>query len=260
MHPVSGEAEAVDGRIFGTEAEAARLALLHVERHRQAAVRLDLFGFLEAHGAEDFHATETLFGFLDIVGIVFLAFFQPRHPGDELRVHARRSDNADRPVMRLLARIERNIGGNPVVGVIGHDVLIGNARLGVALLAPCLDGETLGPDDRARTRHLSRCKTGFFGRLHVIALVDRRRRYVGDRGAREQELRAGIDGDRDLRIVWNIRIGRNFVRLAAIDKDGNGAAIAALAIERGQDAAIVAARLGEQSGGTRSGPLRIRLR
>jgi len=160
--------------------------------------------------------------------------------------------------MRLLAGIERNIGGNPVVGMVRDDILIGNPRLGIALLAPRLNGKALRLDDRARTRHLSRREARIFGRLHVIALVDRRWRNIGNGRAREQKLRAGVNRNRDLRIIGDFRVGRNVVRLATINLNRNRTAIAAFAIECGQNAAIIAARLGQQSGGARSWSLGIR--
>src|SRR5690606_883413 len=79
------------------------------------------------------------------------------------------------------------------------------------------------------------------------------RRDIGNRGAGKQELRAGIDGDRDLGIVGYVRVRRNDVGLAPVDLARYGAPITALPVEGGEKAARIPTRLGQQSGGTRSG-------
>ena len=68
-------------------------------------------------------------------------------------------------------------------------------------------------------------------------------------GPAEMKQRPGIDRDTHRCRFGKLRVGRQVGSLAPVDQDADRAAVAGLAVERGQQPPIVAARLGQQAGG-----------
>ena len=68
----------------------------------------------------------------------------------------------------------------------GHPPL-GNARLGMALFAPCLDGKFLGLQDDAGTRDFAWRETFVLRKRDAVVTALGRRRAIDDAGLVEQE-------------------------------------------------------------------------
>ena len=197
-------------------------------------------------GGKDVEAGKALLGPLQIVGIVFGARFQAGLAGHEIRIHALAALHGDRAIAGAPAGLDGDRGVKRVGVMVGDQCAVRHPRLGMALLAPAFHRETPGAANGAGPGQFAGRKAGLFGRIDGVARIGGRWRGIDDVRARKQERRTGIDRDGDTRRFDDRRIGVQAARLVSVDGDADGAAIAALPVERGQDCAVVAARPRDQ--------------
>jgi hypothetical protein len=198
--------------------------------------------------AEDVEPRQAGAGALQVARIVDAAGHQPGHPCEPFGIEPLGAANADRAVTGERARRDRDRGLYLIGGMDGFDAAVRDLRLGVAVMAPGLHGEAFGTQNRAGAGILADREAALARVVDLVLAVRwQRRRRVDDVGAGEAEERAGVDGDQHRGRGRQGRIGREIGRLATLHADGDGAAIMRFRIEGGEDAAVVAARLGDQT-------------
>ena len=197
---------------------------------------------------EPLEPRQALASAFDLVGIVFLARLQSRLGADEFRVHVLGTGDADGADGGPAVRVDGNSDVHGVGPVVGDDFAVGDRRLGVALLPPALEQALLGTGDDGGAGHLAAGEAVILRALDLVVGAGGRR-AVGDGDGAEAEQRPGIDHDANRGRVRQVGIGGKPGRFHAVDKDVDGTAVIALAVKGAGDAAVVAAGLGQQSGG-----------
>ena len=104
--------------------------------------------------------------------------------------------------------------------------------LGVALLTPCLDSQSLGPENGAGTRNLAGRIALIRRQRHFVIVVTRRRGRIDNIRLTEMEKRTGIDRDYHGSRIGELRIRRKVSSLPAINRNRDRAAVAPFAIKR----------------------------
>ena len=240
------DAQPVDGRIGGADAETSLRLFLDDDVERQHAIIADAAGRLDPHGAEHVEPRQPLFRPRDIVGVVVRPGDQPGLLRHEIRIHARRAGNPDGPDRRMPSRRHRDGDIDGLAGMIGNHLPVDHRRLGITLLAPGIDSQLLGAPDHGGLGHEAGAEPGDLRLFDLIARLGSERRPVGDLDRTEAEQRAGIDFQHHRYGIGQIGIGRQVRRLLAADEDADRPAIVTLVVERGENPPIVAARLGQE--------------
>lgn len=131
--------------------------------------------------------------------------------------------------------------------MVSHHVAGDDRRLGVTLLPPGFERELLGGKDHRGAGDLPGAEATARRRLDIIVGIGAGQGLVDDVEGIEAEKRAGIDQYGHIHRIGQVDIGRQIGRFDAADADGGGAAVIAFIVERCDDAAIIAARLGQEA-------------
>ena len=132
--------------------------------------------------------------------------------------------------------------------MICHHVARHDLCLGIALLPPGLQCQLLGPQDHRRTGNFSDAEAAQGRQVDLVVRIKCRWRLVDDHHVTKPEQWTRGDRNRHIDRIGQVGIRCQARRLAPTNADTHRAAIVAFAIKCGQQASIVTARLGNQSG------------
>lgn len=121
-----------------------------------------------------------------------------------------------------------------------------------------LEGKELRIKDSEGFRLMKRWKERILRSMKFIENVEGRRGDIWNRSEREKELRKRIKSDWKIRIIGNLSVGRNIVRIEEIEIDGDGEEVEELKIKRRKDKEIIEERIGKKKRREGRGIVRIR--
>lgn len=132
--------------------------------------------------------------------------------------------------------------------MVGDHLAAALAGLGAGELAPLGDGEVRGFAYRGGAGLLAGLEADGGGQFELLVVIDDEGRRVFDVGAPEGEPLPGLHGDHDAGIVGNGGAEIEVGEFRAVDRDADARAEIALGVEGAEDAAVIAAALGQKPG------------
>ena len=248
MLPIGLKSEPVDGRERGAEPDRAGAAVFDVHRHWQRAVRRDLVRLLDPDRPEHAEPGQAFACGGDGVGIELGAFGDVGHVFDEGGIGPARALHPRRAEAGLSAGIESDRHVERVGRMVGDHVAPGLDGLGMSELPPLFDGDRAGRADDAGACGLPGGEAHAVRGIDLILLVRGEDRRIHEPGLPERELRSGAHDDRDRGCRRKLDGKRQVRHLLAVDLDADLAAVVPLAVERRENAAVIAAGTGQEPG------------
>lgn len=131
VNKVDSKKEEIDGGILREEEKEERIEIMKIESYRKNEIRLDIVGLIEGNGEEELNEKKKIIGILNIVGIILMKGIKESNKGKELRVNERGEKKDERKIIGFNKRIEWNIGGKEIIGMVGKEIIESEKGIGI---------------------------------------------------------------------------------------------------------------------------------
>ena len=239
MLPVAGQAQPLLQDHFGAKAQTAGFGFGQLRLDGQEVAGADSVGLPHGHRTKGPGAAQAGGGFLQRCRVKLRPFGIAGNGADAVFAHGLVAADRQWPEAQAGAGVEAEAGSDGLGGVVGHDLLPGGARLGVAGGAPLVD---------CREHRLLHHRAAGDPALGKPGRDHGARGKWRDLGPRKDKARPGLDGNGDAGDPGGRRYRRDRGGFDAIDQNMDDAGIIALGIQRAEQAAIVALCGGEVFG------------